>query len=500
MKKYLLFDLDGTLTDSKVGICTCVQYALASLGIDEPDLDKLEPFIGPPLKNSFRNFYHLTEEQADAAVEKYRERYSETGIFENRLYDGIAQMLAALNSKGLYLAVASSKPQVYVERILQHFNIAKYFGVIVGSELDGRRVNKDEVVEEALRRLFGDKPVDRSQVYMIGDRSYDVEGARKAGVESVGVTYGFGSMEELKAAKADYIVRSVEELQKFLLRGTDEGQKLTPFQRIWQLFFPFLMFILVRNVVSNVAGLVLNTLGNTFPVGSFFFVHDEAGNLTALTGNSATIMQIAGFIAGVLSIRSIAKKTIGRAEDSMKLLHIKGDAPRCYAFLGLCTVGAVLGMNLLLSLSGLTDLSATYQSVSEEQYSATLWMGLLCYGLVTPFAEEVLFRGVIYNCLRRNMTVKRSLILSALFFGLYHGNMVQGIYAILIGLLISYAYEYFGDFKVPVAVHMAANILVYCLSYTSIAATAFVSWPVCIVLLCLAALGFFLLHREKNIL
>ena len=218
MKQYLLFDLDGTLTDPKVGICTCVQYALASFGIEEPDLDKLEPFIGPPLKNSFMNYYHLTEEQAEEAVEKYRERFKDTGIFENKLYDGIEQMLIALNSKGIHLAVASSKPQVFVERILEHFHIARYFRVVVGSELDGTRVNKEEVIEEALRQLFGDKPVDKSQVYMIGDRRYDAEGAKKVGVESVCVTYGYGSMEELKAAKADYIVRSVEELKNFLLR------------------------------------------------------------------------------------------------------------------------------------------------------------------------------------------------------------------------------------------------------------------------------------------
>lgn len=222
MKQYLLFDLDGTLTDPKVGICTCVQYSLESFGIEEPDLDKLEPFIGPPLKGSFMKFYNFSEEQAEAAVEKYRERFRDTGIFENKLYDGIVPMLIALKSKGMHLAVASSKPRVFVERILEHFNIARYFQAIVGSELDGSRVNKDEVVEEALRQLFDDKPVDRSQVYMIGDRSFDVEGARKAGVENVGVTYGYGSLEELRAAKADYIVHSVEELQGFLL---GEGER-----------------------------------------------------------------------------------------------------------------------------------------------------------------------------------------------------------------------------------------------------------------------------------
>ena len=139
MKKYLLFDLDGTLTDPKVGICTCVQYALKAMGIDEPDLDKLEPFIGPPLKDSFMNFYHMSEEQAEAAIAKYRERFADVGIFENKVYDGIPEMLKNLQANGMELAVASSKPEVFVERILEHFGIRKYFKAVVGSELDGTR-------------------------------------------------------------------------------------------------------------------------------------------------------------------------------------------------------------------------------------------------------------------------------------------------------------------------------------------------------------------------
>ena len=145
MKKYLLFDLDGTLTDPKVGICTCVQYALSSFGIEEPDLDKLEPFIGPPLKDSFMKYYDMDEARAEAAIEKYRERFRDTGIFENKLYDGIPQMLNALNSQGMFMAVASSKPTEFVRRILDHFGIGKYFKVVVGSEMDGTRVQKEEI-------------------------------------------------------------------------------------------------------------------------------------------------------------------------------------------------------------------------------------------------------------------------------------------------------------------------------------------------------------------
>ncbi len=500
MKKYLLFDLDGTLTDPKVGICTCVQYALSSLGIEEPDLDKLEPFIGPPLKDSFMKYYNLTPEQADEAVAKYRERFQDTGIFENRIYPGISEMLQRFMSKGMFLAVASSKPTVFVDKILEHFNIKRFFKVIVGSELDGTRVNKDEVVEEALKQLFGDQPVDKSQVYMIGDRSYDVEGARKAGVESVGVTYGYGSMEELKEAKADYIVRSVEELQKFLLRGAEEQQQLTPFQKVWQLFFPLLLFIFVKALAVNLMGIVLQTLGNTIPAGSFLFVHDETGQLVALTGNAGTLMQIAGFLAGLAALWKVSRRTIGKAADSMRLLHIKGDPAKCYLFLGFAIVGAVLGLNMLLTLSGMADNSAAYQAVAKDQYSASIWLGLLCYGIVTPYVEEILFRGILYNCMRRRMKVSTSIFLCSMIFGMYHMNTVQAFYAFLIGCIIAYAYEYFGNFRIPVIIHMIANVLSYCLTYTSLAVSGLVCWPVCVVFLAVMAVSLFLLHKEKKIL
>lgn len=217
-KKYLLFDLDGTLTDPKVGICTCVQYALAFFGIQEPDLDKLEPFIGPPLKDSFMMFYHMSDSEAETAVAKYRERFRDVGLFENEIYAGVPELLRALRERGMELAVASSKPTVFVERILEHFGISGYFSVVVGSELDGTRVNKDEIVAEALNRLFAGKTLEKNRVYMIGDRKFDVEGAKALGVESVGVTYGYGGMEELVAAGADHIVQSVSELHAFLTR------------------------------------------------------------------------------------------------------------------------------------------------------------------------------------------------------------------------------------------------------------------------------------------
>lgn len=213
MYKYILFDLDGTLTDPKEGITKCVQYALASVGIDEPDLDKLEPFIGPPLHESFMEFYGFDRENAMKLVEKYRERFNDIGIYENNIYPGIADMLKTLKEKGCRLSIASSKPTVLVERILDYFAIDKYFDAVVGSNLDGTRTKKEEVVAEALRQLQCVK----DKTAMVGDRRFDIEGARAFGLTGIGVAFGYAAENELEEAGADYIADTVEELQNLLL-------------------------------------------------------------------------------------------------------------------------------------------------------------------------------------------------------------------------------------------------------------------------------------------
>lgn len=498
MKKYLLFDLDGTLTDPKEGICTCVQYALASFGIEEPDLDKLEPFIGPPLKDSFMNFYHMDETQAEAAIEKYRERFRDTGIFENKLYEGIPEMLRVLNAKGMYLAVASSKPTVFVRRILEHFKIEKYFRTVVGSELDGTRTDKAEVVSEALRQLFGDKPVDTSRVYMIGDRRFDVEGAHAFGLEAVGVTYGYGSMEELREAKADYIVRSVEELKRFLLRGTEEQRQPGTSQKIWQLALPFLMFVMVSRLAVNFALILLGSLIETIPFQEFWYVWDEEGK-PYLTGNASVIVNALGSIAGAASIWGIAKKTLARAAEDRKLLHLRREPVKRYLLLGVATIGLALGLNVLLQLLGVVESSAAYQEVAQRQYSVWIPLGLFCYGVISPVGEELLFRGILYNCQRRYMKLSGAMVVSAALFAMYHGNSVQGIYAFLMGCFMVYAYEYFGDFRMSLAVHMLANLLVYSVSNVDALGPVLMNWPVGIACLLCGAGSLWLLNKEKRI-
>lgn len=227
MFQYILFDLDGTLTDPKPGITGCVQYALHEMGIEEPDLDRLEIFIGPPLMDSFMEFYGMERQMAERAVEKYRERFAVTGIYENELYPGMKEMLAALKEAGCHLAVASSKPEPFVKRILEHFGIAAYFDAAVGSGLDGSLAQKEDVVREALRRL-GEQmdaagsvlPQDDSigkAAVMVGDRKFDVIGARALGLRCVGVSFGYAQPGELEEAGAWRIADDVESLGRILL-------------------------------------------------------------------------------------------------------------------------------------------------------------------------------------------------------------------------------------------------------------------------------------------
>ncbi len=213
MYKAILFDLDGTLTESGEGITKSVQYALEKLGKPEENLEALKVFVGPPLMEQFMKYADLDEETARRAVEIYRERYSTIGIFENRPYPGVSHMLEELKKKGYLLAVASSKPEYFVKKILAHFDLEKYFDEAVGSEMSGSRTNKTEVIEETLRRLHLENH--REQVLMVGDKEHDVLGARKAGLECLAVSYGYGTIEELTAARPLQIAASADEVLDF---------------------------------------------------------------------------------------------------------------------------------------------------------------------------------------------------------------------------------------------------------------------------------------------
>lgn len=212
-KNYILFDLDGTLTDPFEGITASFQYALSSFGIDVSQ-ESLKPVIGPPLVDSFCSMFGFDEEKALMAVDKYRERYDKVGWRENILLEGVPDMLDNLKSDGRILALATSKPIVYAERILKEFDILKYFHKAVGPSLNGEKGTKLEVIKKAAEELGN--PLKESMI-MVGDRKYDIEGAKDFGIASVGVYTGYAKEGELEGAKPDYTVESISSLERLLL-------------------------------------------------------------------------------------------------------------------------------------------------------------------------------------------------------------------------------------------------------------------------------------------
>ncbi len=211
--KNAVFDLDGTLTDSGEGIIKSVEYALKKQGITEYDKASLYRFIGPPLIDSFMEFFGMDKEEAEEAVKHYRERYKEKGVYENQLYDGVKDLLIKLSRQGVGLYIASSKPQGFVEQILKQHGIFEYFGFIAGASLDKTRADKISV----LHHLMENTDVKRENAVMIGDRLHDIEGAHHFGMKCIAVLYGFGSEEEFKAYNADFIAENTEEIFKIII-------------------------------------------------------------------------------------------------------------------------------------------------------------------------------------------------------------------------------------------------------------------------------------------
>ena len=200
--KICLFDLDGTLTDSKEGIINSFKYTLNHYGLEAPE-DGFEKFIGPALRDIFKMYCGFDDARAEEATAKYRERYSTVGMFENKLYPGVIEMLKTLHERNVKIALATSKTALYADKILTHFGIRDYFSFVSGSEMDGRRSGKKELIEYALENLGALNA--KNQAVMIGDREYDIIGAAQAGISSIGVTYGYGSREELLQAGADIL-------------------------------------------------------------------------------------------------------------------------------------------------------------------------------------------------------------------------------------------------------------------------------------------------------
>ena len=208
---YILFDLDGTLVNSKQGITKSAQYALQAFGVEVENLDDLECFIGPPLIDSFQKYYGFDEGTSRQLVEKYRERYNKIGLYECELYPEVEVTLQNLTQKGYKIAMASSKPENMCKRIMKHFNLEKYFEEIVGATPDGRIDTKHEVLQEVFKRLH---PKSLEEVCLIGDTSFDVLGAKEAGIDCIGVSFGFGDRKEMLVSGALCICDTLKEVEE----------------------------------------------------------------------------------------------------------------------------------------------------------------------------------------------------------------------------------------------------------------------------------------------
>ncbi len=211
--KYIFFDLDGTLTDPAEGITNSFIYALKYFNIEIPSYKTLCSFIGPTLINTFKDYFHFSDEKTLEGIQKYREYFGEKGLLENKVYSGIPELLQFLTNKEIKLFVTTSKPQEYAKRILDFFDLSKYFVEIFGSGMDESHGEKSEIINLAIQTY---KIQNKDEIIMIGDRRFDVIGAKKNGIHSCGVLYGYGNLEELKIENPDFIVSSVEEIKKII--------------------------------------------------------------------------------------------------------------------------------------------------------------------------------------------------------------------------------------------------------------------------------------------
>ena len=214
MYQTILFDLDGTLTNSELGITNSVAYALGKYGIEVLDKKALRVFIGPPLQDSFEHFYGFSKEECLKAIDYYHEYFSEKGLYENEVYPGVSDLLASLKQAGKQLIVATSKPEEFSIQILKHFGLYDYFDFVASATMDRKRSKKSDVIQYALEQ---NQITDLAHTIMIGDREYDVFGARAQKLDSIGVLYGFGSREELDNAGATYIVDDVKKMHEILI-------------------------------------------------------------------------------------------------------------------------------------------------------------------------------------------------------------------------------------------------------------------------------------------
>ena len=466
MSDVILFDLDGTITDSAEGITKCIQYALGHFGIEEPDLKKLECFVGPPLMEQFVKYSNLSKKQAETAVSLYRERYVKTGIYENRLYEGIESVLRLLKARGKTLGIASAKPTVYVMQVLENFNLTQYFSVVVGAELDGTRSDKAEIIECALELL--DMQNDRSNVLMVGDRGSDVSGALRCGIQCIGVAYGYGGIYELETAGAIYIAQTVEDLK--VLAGSSrleasnqelknqELQKTADvgiWQQLWRMLYPLGIYYTIMIVIAVVVSLVVLIRAGAwrgYDIETLMNVEFEYSLLIAGIG---AIISIPIFIRmyridWVLRVKGF----LGRERG-----NINNSSLGTYFGTVILMMTASQALNIMISAFKLNEVFPYYAENVNGALIAepSLVVSLLVVGVLVPVAEELVFRGLLFKRIQDYAGTFTGVFVSGLIFGIYHENMVQFIYATILGWILAFVFSKTRNIIIPIMAHIVAN-------------------------------------------
>lgn len=450
----VLFDLDGTLTDSGEGITKSVQYALEKMGKPEPDLEKLRCFVGPPLKEQFMEYAGLNEEQGTLAVKYYRERYTKTGIFENSLYPGIQKMLELFRKNGIRMCVASSKPEIFVRQILEYFKIDGYFSAIVGSELDGNRTDKHEVIEEAITRLNMQKR--RSEIVMVGDRKYDVIGARDAGLACIGVTYGYGDRKELEEARPAFIAEDVSGVAECLIHQIVHAKRESVPGKIWRCLYPVGIHFVAMLLISSVWSLVYIALQM-----SLYGNMDAAEITEALLAQNNLIILVVSVVLLPLLIWLYRKDEAKRQSLGIRKRIMEPQKFGVWQMVcvAVFSVFASTFLNQLMGMLNIHEMFDTYAEMAEYLFDSDMaFINILSVGILAPMAEELVFRGLVYRRMRDYLPLAAAVLLSSLAFGIYHGNVAQALYASILGIMFVLLYERYQTIWAPILAHMTANL------------------------------------------
>lgn len=470
----ILFDLDGTLTDSGEGIEKCAQYSLSHFGIQIQDPLALRHFVGPPLTESFR-LYGIPESEMNHAIGWFRERYSAVGVYENKLYPGIRELLEFLRSRGYTLAVATTKVEDMAHEVLRYFGIEQYFKAVVGGTPDGSRFEKSDVINETLRVLHMENR--RDEVLYIGDRRHDIIGARKSGIASVGILYGYGSYQELAAEQPTAIVNTVEDLGRYL-DGAAMPQRPMPYRhpwdvthlaknasidghegvwmKIWRCLYPVLLYFAISNLIAVIGGIFLSIIylsggGSASAAGMTDYMLNQTVLLTGI-GAVAAIPVLIWFFRRDEKRRSIYSFTKGILKDQeWKIQKILCSTLFC--------VAAASVVSYAIDLTGLSDIDPAYQQVAEALSMPSIPLQIFVVAIFGPIAEELVFRALVYRRLRDYISPAWAIVISGIAFGVYHMNFVQGIFAGVLGMLLALVYEKSGTIVAPIAAHMGNNLL-----------------------------------------